>query len=38
MHLISEKKLIFLVLGFTLFFFIGLLLLPLFTAMDPIEY
>ena len=38
MHLISEKKLIFLVLGFTVFFFIGLLLLPLFAAMDPIEY
>ena len=38
MHLISEKKLIFLVLGFTMFFFIGLLLLPLFAAMDPIEY
>ena len=38
MHLISEKKLIFLVLAFTVFFFVGLLLLPLFTAMDPIEY
>jgi len=38
MHLISEKKLIFLVLAFTVFFFVGLLLLPLLTAMDPIEY
>ena len=38
MHLISEKKLIFLVLGFTVFFFIGLLLLPLFTTMDPVGY
>ncbi len=37
MHLISEKRLIFLVLAFTVFFFIGLLLLPLLTAMDPIE-
>ncbi len=37
MHLISEKKLIFLVLAFTVFFFIGLLLLPLLTSMDPIE-
>ena len=37
MHLISEKRLIFLVLAFTVFFFIGLLLLPWLTAMDPIE-
>ena len=38
MHLISEKKLIFLVLAFSVFFFVGLLLLPLFTSMDPIGY
>jgi len=38
MHLISEKKFIFLVLAFTVFFFVGLLLLPVLTAMDPIEY
>ena len=38
MHLISEKRLIFFVLSFTVFFFVVLLLLPLFSAMDPIEY
>ena len=37
MHLISEKKLIFLVLAFTVIFFLGLLLLPIFTTLDVIE-
>jgi cytochrome c oxidase subunit 4 len=38
MHLISEKRFIFLVLTFTVIFFVGLLLLPLFAAMDIIRY
>ena len=37
MHLISEKKLILVTLIFTVFFFVGLLLLPVFTSMDAIE-
>jgi len=37
MHLISEKKLILVTLIFTVFFFAGLLLLPVFTNMDAIE-
>ena len=37
MHLISEKKLIYVTLAFTVFFFVGLLLLPVFTQMDAIE-
>lgn len=37
MHLISEKKLIFLVLTFTLIFFLGLLLLPISTSLDLVE-
>jgi len=37
MHLISEKKLILVTLLFTVFFFVGLLLLPVFTHMDAIE-
>ncbi|MHC4815791.1 MAG: cytochrome C oxidase subunit IV family protein [Planctomycetota bacterium] len=37
MHLISEKKLILVTLIFTVFFFVGLLLLPVFTNMDAIE-
>ena len=36
MHLISEQKLIYWTLLFTVFFFIGLLLLPVFTEMDAI--
>jgi len=37
MHLISEKKLILVTLIFTVFFFAGLLLLPVLTNMDAIE-
>lgn len=36
MHLISEKKLIYAVLAFTVFFFIFVLLFPMFTEMDNI--
>jgi cytochrome c oxidase subunit 4 len=36
MHLISEKKLIYWVLGFTVAFFLAVLLIPLWTSMDPI--
>jgi cytochrome c oxidase subunit 4 len=36
MHLISERKLIYAVLGLTVFFFIGLLLIPAMTLGDPI--
>ncbi len=36
MHLISERKLIYWVLGFTVAFFFAVLLLPLFTHFDPI--
>jgi cytochrome c oxidase subunit 4 len=35
MHLISEKKLIYIVLGFTAFFFAALLVLTLFCYADP---
>ena len=34
MHLISEKKLIYAVLGLTAFFFVALLALPIFTVSD----
>jgi cytochrome c oxidase subunit 4 len=34
MHLISEKKLIYAVLGLTVFFFIALMALPAFTVAD----
>ena len=34
MHLISEKKLIYAVLGLTVFFFIALMTLPAFTVAD----
>jgi cytochrome c oxidase subunit 4 len=34
MHLISERRLVFVVLVFTAIFFVGLLLLPVFTSMD----
>ena len=36
MHLISERKLIYWVLGFTVAFFFAVLLLPLWTHYDPI--
>jgi cytochrome c oxidase subunit 4 len=36
MHLISEKKLIYVVMGLTVFFFLGLLVLPALTDMDAI--
>ncbi len=36
MHLISERKLIFVVLTFTGIFFLGLLLLPYFTELDAV--
>lgn len=36
MHLISERKLIYWVLGFTVAFFLAVLLLPLWTHFDPI--
>jgi len=36
MHLISERKLIYWVLGFTVAFFFAVLLLPLWTHFDPI--
>lgn len=38
MHLISERKLILWVLGFTVAFFLAVLLLPLWTHWDPIHY
>ncbi len=34
MHLVSEKKLIYAVLGLTAFFFLALLALPVFTVRD----
>ena len=37
MHLISERKLIYWVLGFTVAFFFAVLLLPLWTHWDPIH-
>lgn len=36
MHLVSEKKLIYWVLGFTVTCFLAVLLLPLWTQVDPI--
>lgn len=36
MHLISERKLIFIVLLFTVFFFLGCLLVPTFTHLDAV--
>lgn len=36
MHMFSERKLIYWVLGFTVAFFLAVLLLPLFTTTDPI--
>jgi cytochrome c oxidase subunit IV len=36
MHLISERKLILWVLGFTVAFFLAVLLMPLWTHYDPI--
>ncbi len=36
MHLISEKKFIYWALGVTVFFFFGLLLLPVLTDLDKI--
>lgn len=35
MHLISEKRMIYIILGFTVFFFIGLMGLTLFSYADP---
>jgi cytochrome c oxidase subunit IV len=35
MHLISEKKMIYSVLGFTAFFFVGLMFLTLWANADP---
>jgi cytochrome c oxidase subunit IV len=35
MHLISEKKMIYIILAFTVFFFIGLMGLTLLTYADP---
>lgn len=37
MHLISERKLIYAVLAFTVFFFFGMLLLPLLGATDQVH-
>ena len=37
MHLISERKLIYWVLGFTVAFFFAVLLLPLWSHFDPIQ-
>ncbi len=36
MHLIDERKLIYLVLVLTVFFFVGLLLLPMWGALDQV--
>lgn len=36
MHLVSERKLIYWVLGFTVVFFLAVLLLPLWNVYDPI--
>ena len=38
MHLISERKLIYWVLGFTVLNFFGMLLIPLLTESDKIHY
>jgi cytochrome c oxidase subunit 4 len=37
MHLISERKLIYWVLGFTVTCFLAVLFLPVFTHLDPIH-
>ncbi len=36
MHLLHERKLIYWVLGFTVAFFLAVLLMPLWTHFDPI--
>ena len=38
MHLISERKLIYWVLGFTVLTFFGMLLIPILTESDKIHY
>ena len=38
MHLISERKLIYWVLGFTVLTFFGMLLIPIITESDKIHY
>jgi len=38
MHLISERKLIYWVLGFTVVTFFGMLLIPILTESDKIHY
>ena len=38
MHLISERKLIYWVMAFTVFNFLGMLLIPLLTESDKIRY
>ena len=38
MHLISERKLIYWVLAFTVLNFLGLMLIPLVTEMDKVGY
>jgi len=38
MHLISERKLIYIVLLFTAFFFLGLIFLSLLAYFDPVVY
>ena len=38
MHLISERKFIYWVLGFTVAFFLAVLLLPLWAHFEPIGY
>jgi cytochrome c oxidase subunit 4 len=38
MHLVSERKLIYWVLWFTLVFFLAVLLLPLWGHFDPVAY
>ena len=38
MHLISERKLIYWVMAFTFFNFLGMLLIPILTESDKIQY
>ena len=38
MHLISERRLIYWVLGFTVFFFLFVLLVPMITNVDRVAY
>ena len=38
MHLVSERKLVYWVLGFTVAFFFAVLLLPLWAHFEPIAY